>query len=346
MNDDIEPVKSPLWKESAADAVDPPRTDCRVDPTLAALVAAAQNGWWRFRDAELHVLAAAAPLLHFAETQQKVFRQYCGRILAEINSPEPVIDPARASLETLAFALQVSNDLDARSLTRSQRAEYASGLGWFVHLCPEVDPDKAVALARSLGRVAGIAALYRKHKDEKDPRRQQRLTRARMTRSRPAGDTGNNTSPDGSAALSGDGTQEGRDEITLSARDDTVSATTAPGGQEPAADPLRIGDEHVAGEQKVEANPAEEVEFNAVTNITALVRQALDKPERARCLVDELWVLQTINPTANLAHLVSDQRVLGWLQVNGMFFGPVRDASVCATIAAQLVTEHSQQELS
>ena len=146
-------------------------------------MATAQAGWWRFRDAQLHVLVAGAPLLHFAEAHEQVFRGYCRDVLKDVNSPRMMVDPARASLETLAFAVQVWNDPDARSLTRAQRAEYASGLGWFAHLCPETDPDKAVALARSLGRLAGIAALYRKHKHAEDPSRQRRLAKARTTRS-------------------------------------------------------------------------------------------------------------------------------------------------------------------
>jgi hypothetical protein len=164
-------AENPLRRENAADAAHPPLAECRVDPTLGELVATAQAGWWRFRDAQLHVLAAGAPLLHFAEAQEQVFRGYCRDVLKDVNSPRTMVDPARASLGTLAFAVQVWNDPDARSLTRAQRAEYASGLGWFAHICPETDPDKAVALARSLGRLAGIAALYRKHKDDKDPSR-------------------------------------------------------------------------------------------------------------------------------------------------------------------------------
>jgi hypothetical protein len=41
----------------------------------------------------------------------------------------------------------------------------------------------------------------------------------------------------------------------------------------------------------------------------------------------------------SVADFARNTQVLGWLQVDGMFFGPVRDASICATIAAQLVIE-------
>ena len=226
--------ENPLRNESAADAAHAPLGECRVDPTLDELVATAQTGWRRFRDAELHVLVAGAPLLHFAEAWEEVFRAYCRDVLKEINSPQMMIDPARASLETLAFAVQVWNDPDARSLTRAQRAEYASGLGWFARLCPETDPDKAVALARSLGRLAGIAALYRKHKDDKDPNRQRRLAKSRTTRSGHApGNNGSATSLDGSAAVPIEDAQARPPEMALSERDATVSAAVPPGGGQP-----------------------------------------------------------------------------------------------------------------
>jgi len=306
------------------------------------LVATAQRDWWRFRDAQLYVLAAGAPLLHFAEAHEKMFREYCGRVLGEINLPQRVIDPARASLEALAFALQVWKDPDARSLTRAQRAEYASGLGWFAHLCSETDPDTAIALARSLGRLAGIAALYRKHKDEKDPSRQRRLAKARTTRSAHATDNNGSTpSPEDSAALPIDDAQAKQPEIALSVRDDTVSAPVITG----SAASLRPTDKDVADEPKAGANPTEKVELPfAVTNAASLARTAIYAPELARLLVDHLWIMQGIRPAEHLAPAVSDQRVLAWLQVNGMFFGPVRDVSSCATIAAQLVIERLQHQ--
>jgi hypothetical protein len=220
-----------LRNEGAADAAHAPLAECRTDPTLGELVATAQTGWWRFRDAQLHVLVAGAPLLHFAEAYEQVFRAYCRDVLKEIDSPRMVIDPARAALETLAFAVQVWNDPDARSLTRAQRAEYASGLGWFAHLSPETEPDKAVALARSLGRLAGIAALYRKHKDAADPSRQRRLGKARTTRSgHTTGNNGSATSPEGLAALPIEDAQARPPEMALSERDAMVSAPVGPGG--------------------------------------------------------------------------------------------------------------------
>src|SRR5262249_46240904 len=113
-----------------------------------------------------------------------------------------VIDPARASLETLVFAVQVLRDANARGLSRAQRAEYANGLGWFGHLCPESDPEKAVELARSSGRLTGIAALYREHKDEKDPSRQRRVAKSQATRSAQPIDHDGSTTPPASSAAS------------------------------------------------------------------------------------------------------------------------------------------------
>ena len=340
MNDDTALGENPLRNESAADAAHAP-AECRADPTLAELVATAQTGWWCFRDAQLHVLVAGAPLLRFAEAQEPVFRGYCRDVLKDVNSPRRVIDPARASLETLAFAVQVWNDPDARSLTRAQRAEYASGLGWFTHLCPESDPNKAVALARSLGRLAGIAALYRNYKDDKDPSRQRRLAKARTTRSgQPTGNNGSAASPEGSAALPIDDTQARPPEMALSERDDTVSAPVSDGGK-PAAEARRTTDEHVADAPKARPNPTEKAELPiAATTAAALVRAALWQSDRASSLVSHLWSMQGIHPAVNLAPSAEDQSIRGWLQVNGMFFGPVRDEAICATIAAQVVIEH------
>src|SRR5262249_37412768 len=151
-----------------------PGVDCRVDPTLAELVAVAQRGWWRFLNAQLYVLVVAVRLLRFAEAHEKEFRDYCRYVFREINSPRKVIDPVRSSIETLVLVVRVLKDPAARRLiiNRDQRAEYADGLGWFTHQRPESDPEKAVELARSHGGLTGIAALYRKHRDEKDPSRQ------------------------------------------------------------------------------------------------------------------------------------------------------------------------------
>jgi hypothetical protein len=156
--------------------------ECMVDHTLADLEAAAQRGWFWFRDAQLYALFACVPLRCFAEAHEHEFRAYCGNVLRKDATAPMVIDPARASIESLAFALQVRRDPDARSMKRPHRAECANAIGWFACLCHETDPDKAVERARSLGRITGIAALYRKYKDEKDPSRQERAVKAKAAR--------------------------------------------------------------------------------------------------------------------------------------------------------------------
>jgi hypothetical protein len=138
-----------------------------------------------------------------------------------------------------------------------------------------------------------------------------------------------------------DDAQVKQPEIALSVRDDTVNAPVITG----SAASLRTTDKDVADEPKAGADPTEKVEVPfAVTNAASLARMAIYAPELARLLVDHLWVVQGIRPAADLAPSVLDQKVLGWLQVNGMFFGPVRDASSCATIAAQLVIERLQHQ--
>ena len=166
-----------------SELADAPEVERMVDHTLADLDAAAQWGWYWFRVAQLYALHACVPLFRFAEAHEREFRAYCGKAFAKDAATLTVIDPARASIGSLAFALQVRQDPEARNMKRPHRAECANAIGWFAHLCVETDWNKAVELARSLGRIAGIAALYRKHKDDKDPSRQERAVKAKAARS-------------------------------------------------------------------------------------------------------------------------------------------------------------------
>ena len=338
MNDHTGLVENPQMNEGAADAAPSPGVECRADPTLEELVVRAQRGWWWFRDAQLYVLVAAIQLLRFAEAHEKEFRAYCRNAFGEINSPGMVIDPARASLETLVFALQVLRDPDARRLTRTQRAEYGNGLGWFAHLCSENDPKKAVELARSLGRLAGIAALYRRHKDEKDPSRQRRAAKSRATRSAQPNDRdGSATPPASPAASPADNEQASPPEMAASAKDDTI-ATPPPAGEpgSTAASPL------CANKDAADGLRAEKVEVPfAVSAAARLAKRAFDEPKLAQLLVDHLR-LQGIRPLINLAPSPANQQVWVWLQANGMYFGPICDASICGMVAKQIVTEHLQ----
>jgi hypothetical protein len=61
----------------------------------------------------------------------------------------------------------IQNDPEADAISRERRAEYGAAIGWFADrsLCSETDADKAVQLAKQKGRIKGIAALYRNHKE-------------------------------------------------------------------------------------------------------------------------------------------------------------------------------------
>jgi hypothetical protein len=175
--------ESAAASNSALELAHAPEVECMVDHTLADLDVDAQWGWYWFRVAQLYALHACVPLLQFAEAHEAEFRAYCGKAFGNEAAMLTAIDPARASIESLAFALQVRHDPEARNMKRAHRAECANAIGWFAHLCAETDRNKAVELAWSLGRIAGIAALYRKYKDERDPSRQERAVKARAARS-------------------------------------------------------------------------------------------------------------------------------------------------------------------
>jgi hypothetical protein len=147
------------------------------------------------------------------------------------------------------------------------------------------------------------------------------------------------------AALAIDDAQATRPEISSAGGDDTVTASTTSGRVEPAAGPLSASDKYVADERHAGAKPTEEVEIpHAATNAAELARAAIHRPERAQLLLSHLCVGHGIRPAKQLGPMVSDQKVLAWLQVNGMLFGPVCDPSTCATITAQLVIERSQYQ--
>jgi hypothetical protein len=82
-----------------------------------------------------------------------------------------------------------------------RRAEYAACIAWFAdrELCPETDPEKAVALARQKGGMTAIAREYRDKKDANDPKAKAAKLRGQATRARRQG-TENNVSRAASAA--------------------------------------------------------------------------------------------------------------------------------------------------
>ena len=68
--------------------------ECRTDPYIRRFGGDRPQILVEFHDTQLHVLAGGAPLLHVAEAREAVFREYCGRALGDINSPQRLIDPA------------------------------------------------------------------------------------------------------------------------------------------------------------------------------------------------------------------------------------------------------------
>ncbi len=139
----------------------------KVDLTLDALVHAAQNAWNCFRDAQLYAFFYAAPVLVWAQENEADFLTYCKRnnIVGDTHG-------------TRVVELMIATDPDSEdtekqpTIPRERRAEYAACIGWFAdsELCPEIDADKAVALARQKGRITGIAREFRDKKDAENPK--------------------------------------------------------------------------------------------------------------------------------------------------------------------------------
>jgi hypothetical protein len=276
-----------------------PEVERMVDHTLADLDDFARRGWYWFRNAQLYALHACVLLLRFAEAHEREFRAYCGKAFGQDAATVTEIDPARASIESLAFALQVRQDPKARNLKRAHRAGCANAIGWFAHLCVETDPNKAVELARSLGGIAGIAARYRKDKDEKDPSRQERTAKAKATR----------------------GARMNQSDVP------------------PSAMPV--------SDVPTEGSAAETESLSAASIAVALATSALNSSDNqeATQLLDHLKQNAGIRPLVNLVVPAQNQKIVVLLQVGDTIFGPIRDKSISATVVAQLVTEHLQQEL-
>jgi hypothetical protein len=78
----------------------------------------------------------------------------------------------------------IQDDPDADAISRERRAEYGAVIGWFATwaLCPETDADRAVQLAKQKGRIAGIAGLYRNHKDAQNPEAAAAKEKAKATK--------------------------------------------------------------------------------------------------------------------------------------------------------------------
>jgi hypothetical protein len=147
-----------------------------------------QNAWAGFRHAQLVAFYYAASVLVWARENEADFLIYCRGHRIPGNT-----------LETRVTELMLAGDGDSEAISRERRAEYAACIGWFADLCPETDPDKAVALAQLRGRITGIAREYRDKKDAENPKAKVAKLRGQATRARRQG-TENNISRTASAA--------------------------------------------------------------------------------------------------------------------------------------------------
>ena len=135
-------------------------TTRKEELTLDELVDNTQAAWTRFRNAQLYSFCSAAELLIRARENPALFDVYCKRL--SVSGREP---------ETRVVELMLAVDPDGEAISRERRAEYGNCIGWFAdrELCPETDPDKAVALAIEKGRITGIAQKYRDKKEAENP---------------------------------------------------------------------------------------------------------------------------------------------------------------------------------
>jgi len=153
----------------------------KVDLTLDELVHTAQDGWYRFRDAQLYAFVNAAPLLSWARRNEVEFLTYCRR-----NSIAGDMHETRVVELMLAIDLDDENGEGEPIISRERRAEFAACIGWFAdrELCPETDADKAVAVARQKSRITGIAREYRAKKDADAPVAKAAKRKAQATKAR------------------------------------------------------------------------------------------------------------------------------------------------------------------
>ena len=162
----------------------------KEDLTLDELVHTAQSAWNLFRNAQLYAFFHAAPVLLWARENGADFLTYCERHAV-----------AGETYETHVAELLLAADGDADTISRERRAEYRNCIGWFAdhELCPETDPDKAVALARQKRRISGIAREYRDKKDANNPKAKAAKLKGQATKARRQGPE-NNLSQAASAA--------------------------------------------------------------------------------------------------------------------------------------------------
>jgi hypothetical protein len=163
----------------------------KEDLTLDERVHAMQNAWTRFRNAQLYAFCAGALVLTWARENDADFRTYCKR-----NSVKG------QELESLVVELMLVGDGDSKALSAERRAEYAACVAWFAdrELCPETDPDKAVALARQKKGITSIAKEYRNKKDVANPKLKAAKEKGKATKKARRQDAENNIPRAASAA--------------------------------------------------------------------------------------------------------------------------------------------------
>jgi hypothetical protein len=134
-----------------------------------------QSAWTGFRTAQLIALYYAAPVLTSARENEDDFLIYCKRNSVVGNTHE-----------TRVVELMLAIDTESVAISRERRAEYAAVAGWFAdqQLCPETDPERAVALARQKGGITGIAREYRDKKDAENPKAKAAKEKGQATEAR------------------------------------------------------------------------------------------------------------------------------------------------------------------
>jgi hypothetical protein len=229
-------------------------------------------------------------------------------------------------------------------MSRYQRAEYANALGWFAHQCNATDWEQAIAFARSLGQISGIAALYRQYKDKQDPTRRERVAKSKATRT---GTTDKETPPRSVPPVP----DEQVHLAVAAVKDNTVTSLADEGKEAVVASPLDLGkvtgNEPEVGVTAAEVSAAKMASFSVVSTAVALAGYARDNVDNQRItqLLDYLKDVVGICPLVNLGVPGRDQELVVLLQIGDTIFGPVRDKSICTTVVATLVSEHLQQRL-
>jgi hypothetical protein len=142
-------------------------------PTLDELVHTMQAAWGGLRNAQLYAFCVAAPVLTWAREREADFLTYCKQNGIVGNTHE-----------TQVVELMLARDGDSGAISRERRAEYAACIGWFAdrELCPETEPDKAVALARQKHGITTIAKEYRDKKDVANPKAKAAKQEAQATK--------------------------------------------------------------------------------------------------------------------------------------------------------------------